>query len=139
MSQLESKRMLTVARDTLLAALPTVWAIYVYGSFARGDEWPSSDLDLAVLLPPGDKIEDPLELMSKVSEQIHRDVDIVDLRRVGNPLRREVLADGQTLYELDPGRVLAWEAAAMSEYARYREEIRDILEDFQRTGVGYHR
>lgn len=37
----------------------------------------------------------------------------------------------------DPSQVLAWEASAMSRYARHREEIRDILDDFKRTGVGY--
>jgi UTP:GlnB (protein PII) uridylyltransferase len=52
LSALEGKRLFEAARTTLLATLPNVWAIYVYGSFARGEEWPQSDLDLAVLLPP---------------------------------------------------------------------------------------
>lgn len=138
MSKTERERILAAARDALLAALPDVWAIYVFGSFARGEEWPQSDLDLAVLLPPARKIEDPLGIMSGVSARVHRDADIVDLRRAGDVLRREVLSDGQTLYVSEPDQVLAWEAGAMSRYARHREEIRDILEDFRRTGVGYH-
>lgn len=138
MRQTGSEQILTAARNVLLAALPEVWAIYVYGSFARGEEWPGSDLDLALLLPPGRKI-DKLDVMSQVSAQVHRDVDIVDLRRAGDVLRREVLAEGRTLYQSDPAQVLGWEAAAMSRYARYREEVRDILEDFRKTGVGYHR
>ena len=44
---------------------------------------------------------------------------------------------GRTLYVSEPDQVLGWEAEAMSRYARHREQIRDILEDFRRTGVGY--
>ena len=138
MSKIERERILAAARDGLLAALPDAWAIYVFGSFARGEEWPQSDLDLAVLLPPGQKIENLLDVISGVSMRAHRDVDIVDVRRAGDVLRREVLSDGQTLYVSRPNEVLAWEAGAMSRYARHREEIRGILEDFRRTGVGYH-
>ena len=139
MGDTERERILASARETLLAALPHAWAIYVFGSFAKGEEWPSSDLDLAVLLPPAQRIENLLEVMSGVSVRVNRDVDVIDLRRAGDVLRREVLAEGRTLYVSEPDQVLAWEAAAMSRYARHREEIRDILEDFRRTGVGYHR
>ena len=59
------------------------------------------------------------------------------LRRVGDVLRREVLENGRTLFESDPEKVLAWEASAMSRYAHYREEVRGILDDFRRTGIGY--
>jgi hypothetical protein len=48
-----------------------------------------------------------------------------------------VLAGGKTLFESNPEAVLAWEASAMSRYARHREEIRDILSQFERTGIGY--
>jgi uncharacterized protein len=137
MTNSERQAIFDAARDTVLAAVPDAWAVYVYGSFARGEEWPESDLDIAVLLPPNRHIPDLLELLSAVSERIHRNVDIVDLRRVGDVLRREVLESGRTLFESDPEKVLAWEASAMSRYAHYREEVRGILDDFRRTGIGY--
>ena len=138
MSQAERERILAAARETLISEFPDAWAIYVFGSYSRGEEWPASDLDLAILLPPAHRIENLLDVMSRLSARIHRDVDIVDLRRAGDVLRRQVLSGGRTLYVSEPNEVLAWEAAAMSRYARHREEIRDILEDFRRTGVGYH-
>lgn len=138
MSQPGRDQVLSVACATLLAALPDAWAIYVFGSFARGEEWPGSDLDLAVLLPPGRRIESLLDVIGSVSARVHREVDVVDLRRAGDVLRREVLMDGWTLYVSQPDQVLAWEAAAISRYAWHREEIRDLLEVFHRTGVGYH-
>jgi predicted nucleotidyltransferase len=130
---------LDAARDSLLAAFPQAWAIYVYGSFARGDDSPKSDIDLALLLPPNEKIEDLLGVIGDVSTRIHREVDLVDLRRVSDVLRREVLAEGKTLYISDRDHVLEWEGTAISRYQRYREEVGDLLEDFQKTGIGYSR
>ncbi len=138
MKPTERDDVLAAARDALRAALPDVWAIYVFGSFASGEEWPGSDLDLAVLLPPMRRIENLLEVVGAVSAKVHRDVDLIDLRRAGDVLRCEVLGAGRTLYVSAPEQVLTWEATAMSRYARHREEIRDILADFRRTGVGYH-
>lgn len=121
----------------MLAALPDVLTIYVHGSFARGESWPDSDLDIAVLLPPGRRIPDPLQLIGDLSQRVHREVDLVDLRQAGDVLRREVLDSGRSLFQSDPERVLAWEASAMTRYGHYRQEVRDILEDFRRTGIGY--
>jgi predicted nucleotidyltransferase len=137
MTQSEHEAIFDAARDAVLTALPEVWAVYVYGSFARGEDWPDSDLDIAVLLPPDQRIPDLLELIGDVAQRVHRDVDVVDLRRAGDVLRREVLESGRTLFASDSEKVLAWEASAMSRYAHYREEVRGILEDFRRTGIGY--
>jgi predicted nucleotidyltransferase len=137
MNETEREQIFTTARDALLAALPDAWAIYVYGSFARGEEWPQSDLDLAVLLPPERDISDLLQLVADVSARVGREVDVVNLRRVGDVLSCEVLDKGRAIYVSQPDSVLAWEALAMSRYARHREEIRGILGDFDRTGVGY--
>jgi uncharacterized protein len=127
------------ARDALLAAFPRAWAIYVYGSFARREESPKSDVDLALLLPPGETIGDLLSVISEISSRVHREVDLIDLRRVSDVLRREVLAEGQTLYVSQQDRVLEWEGAAISRYQRYREEVSDLLKDFQESGIGYQR
>jgi hypothetical protein len=32
---------------------------------------------------------------------------------------------------------LEWEGTAISRYQRYREEVSDLLKDFQKTGIGY--
>jgi len=133
----ERQRIFDAAREAILAVLPDAWAIYIHGSFARGDEWPTSDLDLAVLLPHDRNIPDRLQLAADVSRRVGREVDLIDLRRVGDVLRREILADGRAIHVSEPDKVLDWEASAMSRYARHREDIRDILEDFQRTGTGY--
>jgi predicted nucleotidyltransferase len=68
MNDSERQEIFDAARDVVLAAVPDAWAVYVYGSFARGEEWPESDLDIAVLLPPNRRIRDLLALLSAVSD-----------------------------------------------------------------------
>lgn len=68
MNEAERERLLDAACTALADALPQAWAVYVYGSFARGEERTDSDLDLAVLLPTGSTIPDKLSLMADVSD-----------------------------------------------------------------------
>lgn len=125
-------RMLSEVRDALSAALPEAWAIYVYGSFARGDEWPHSDLDIGVLLPPGRALLDRLELAERISRRIGRDVDLVDLRHAGLDLVREVLRDGIALEERSPADTLAWEAEQMTAYADFKPRRAALLSMYLR-------
>ena len=137
MSDIDRQHLLDTARNALLAAFPNAWSIYVYGSFARGDRSPQSDIDLALLLPPDGKIDDLLSIISNVSTRVHREVDLVDLRKVSDVLRHEILAEGRILHVSQPDRVLEWEGTAISRYQRYREEVSDLLKDLQSTGIGY--
>lgn len=137
MDQPNERATIAAVRNSLLEACPDTLAVYVFGSHARGDERPDSDLDIAILLPPGRRIPDKLALLAKLTERAGRRVDIVELASAGDVIRAEVLAEGRTIYERDPDQVLAWEATAMSRYAYYREEVADILEQFRRSGVAY--
>lgn len=124
-------------RKSVLDLLPDVWAIYLYGSAARADAWPGSDLDVAVLLPPDHAVEQPWQIAGQLAGELGREVDLVDLRQAGNVLCMQVLAEGVVLYNAEPGEVLAWEAGAMTRYGHYRHEIADLMADFRATGIGY--
>lgn len=132
MTESERERVFKAAREILLAAMPDAWAIYVYGSFARGDEWPNSDLDLAVLLPPGRQIPEKLALMGNVSRQVHRDVDLVNLRDAGLDLTRELLRDGKPLATPREADTLAWEAQRMTDYAEFNPRRAEIINAYLR-------
>ena len=38
--------------DAVLAVYPDTQAIYLFGSYGTAVEWPDSDVDIALLLPP---------------------------------------------------------------------------------------
>lgn len=118
------------ARSALVAALPDAWAIYAYGSYARGDNWPGSDVDLAVLLPPGIEILDKLTLLADISRAVGREVDIVSLREAGLDLVHEILRDGEQLLVRRVSDVLMWEAERMTDYALFNPRRAEIVERY---------
>jgi len=58
MQDSDRQRPFGVAREVIGRALPQAWAAYVYGSVARGDDWPDSDLDVAVLAWEAEQMSD---------------------------------------------------------------------------------
>jgi predicted nucleotidyltransferase len=124
--------------DSLVAALsarvPGLVAVYLFGSHARGDAGPGSDLDLAVLAMA--KL-DPVErwkLQEDLAAQAHQNVDLVDLRQASTVMRVQVLRDGRLLLDVRPSMRAAFEASAMSAYAHLNEERRGILDDIAARG-----
>lgn len=120
MTDAERETLLAIAGNELAVALPQAWAVYAYGSVARGDEWPGSDVDLAVLMPPGQRLPDRLGLMSRVAQRIGREVDLADLRCTGLDLAMEVIRDGRPLWVRQRDATLQWEVQQMSDYADFQ-------------------
>lgn len=124
------EQMLDKAARIIGAALPDAWAIYVYGSMARGDDTPGSDLDLAVLLPPGARIPDRLGLIADIAVAVGRDVDIVDLRKTNLDLIHALLREGRQLTVRKEDETLAWEAERMTDYGLFNPRRADIIERY---------
>lgn len=132
MTNLEQDSRLDRVRELLLADLPHVQAAYVYGSAARGDARPDSDLDLALLLAPGAQIPDRLGLMGRLSRAAQRDVSVVSLRHAGLDLIVEVLREGRLLFTRNEMLTLAWEAERMTDYADFKPRRAAIVEMYLR-------
>lgn len=69
--------------------------VYLFGSYARGDQRPTSDVDIA--LEPLDAL--PTGLVSRLREAIEEsdipyEVEIVDLSEVDDRFRARVLSEG---------------------------------------------
>jgi predicted nucleotidyltransferase len=101
------------------SGLPVV-AAYLFGSTARGEAGPASDVDVAVLF---DQAVNPTETLS-VAARLHsvlervapRGVQIVILNDASPLLRHRVLRDGLVLAGADDPRRVGFEAAALCEY-----------------------
>ncbi len=131
MPRMEPAVLETTAR-IIATTLPDVWAVYVYGSAARADDGPASDIDIAVLLPPRSAIPDKLGLMARIAAAAGRDVDIVDLRRANLDLIHAVLREGRALLIQDEDETLGWEAERMTDYALFNPRRADIIEQYMR-------
>jgi len=127
MNDVARTRILESALGALDTEFPDAWALYVFGSFARGDQRPDSDLDLAVLLPPQVDFRDKLALIARLSRQVGREVDLVNLRRASLDLVHELLREGKPLRIRRDSDVLGWEAEQMTEYADFNPRRAGIL------------
>lgn len=83
-------QLLRVTRDRILAAVQAVGGhdVRVFGSVARGDDEPGSDIDLLVTFPPQADIITLLTLEEVLSDLLTVEVDVVSARSNGPVLDR---------------------------------------------------
>lgn len=123
----------------LEAKLPDLVAVYLYGSSVQEQTHPESDLDLAVLTT------DPLDpvqrwtLQEDLAVQLHRAVDLLDLRAVSTVMQVQVVAHGEVVLDADPVARQRFEMQALAAYALLNEERRAILVDVYERGRVYGR
>src|SRR3970282_388461 len=100
-------------------AEPAAIAVYLFGSTARGDAGPASDVDVAVLFdepPPATLMGPGLSLAGRLEQQLGRPVDLIILNAASADLVHRVLRDGDLLVDRDPSRRIRFEVARRNEY-----------------------
>ncbi len=124
--------------DIILTHYPQTQAIYLFGSYQTDDEQPTSDVDIAILLPPRQaKAAGSLALSALRSEleaYLERDVDLINLRRVSTVLQKEVVAADRRIYCADAYAAAEFEMLTFSYYQKLNEERSNIIRDALTTG-----
>jgi len=115
--------------DPLVALLreriPGLSAVYLFGSGARAELRPDSDLDVAILLAPGADLSSVtrLELAADLASLAGRTVDLSVLGRpAGAILAKEAVTTGRRLWDDGTQAAAEFEMYALSAYARLRED-----------------
>ncbi|PSL03117.1 hypothetical protein CLV30_10829 [Haloactinopolyspora alba] len=71
----------------------------VFGSVARGDDTPQSDIDLLYVLRPDAKLGWAIEdLNDELDELFGRHVDLISKRYINRRLRASILAEARLMY-----------------------------------------
>jgi uncharacterized protein len=125
------------ATDLLRERLPGLSAVWLYGSHARGDARPDSDVDLAFLADAPSSRFELLALQGDLAAAIGTEVDLVDLWTADDVLRVQVIEHGHVVFERTPSERARFEMQAMSRYAYLNEERREILDDILGRGSIY--
>ncbi|HEY8432016.1 MAG TPA: nucleotidyltransferase domain-containing protein [Sandaracinaceae bacterium] len=103
---------------------PRVAAAWVFGSVARGDARPDSDLDIAVLLSGGQGPGDARALYALAAELERFSpsgrVDLVVLGPQGPVFRHRVLAEGVLVHDGDPEERHEFEERTFREYLDWK-------------------
>lgn len=118
-------------------SVPDLIALYRFGSQAKGTTRPNSDMDLAVLAADPISNLRRFELAQELATQLHRDVDLVDLRTASTVMRMQVISTGTCLDAPNEPTRREFEMYAYSDYARLNEERREILKRISTSGLVY--
>lgn len=126
---------------TILDYYPEVQGIYLFGSYGTEHEWPSSDVDLALLFPFPQSIE--LEMLSfspckfTLSDRLRREIDLVNIRRVSTVFQNEIINSARLISAPDPEAIREFEMIVLSAYQKLNQERKDILEEFLKSKRAY--
>ncbi len=125
----------------ILENYPDVQGIYVFGSHDTEDEWPDSDMDIGLLLPPQQAKETSLPALSScravLADSVQKDVDLVNLRQVSTVFQKEIIATGRLIHCGNPYAVDEFEMLVISYYQKLNHERRELLDAFVETGRAY--
>jgi len=77
--------------------IPDLIALYRFGSQAKGSARPESDVDLAVLAHHPIPALRLFELAQELAAQLHRNVDLLDLRSASTVMRMQVISTENAL------------------------------------------
>lgn len=106
-------------RQQLTPVPDGIVAVYLFGSVARGQAGPSSDVDVGVLYevtPPATLDGMGFDLAAELEGAVGRPVDLVVLNRASADLIHRVLRDGILVVERDRSRRIAFEVKSRNEY-----------------------
>jgi len=129
--------------QTVLTEYPDAQAIYLFGSWGTADEWPDSDLDMAVLLPHQQaKCVDFWKwnaLAARLNGIVHKQVDLINARQVSTVMRKEIILADRRIFCADEYAADEFEILTISYYQKLNEEHAGGLAEGLRSGRFYQR
>jgi predicted nucleotidyltransferase len=96
---LDTETVVKQKREEILqiAASHGARSVRVFGSLARGDARPDSDVDLLVKLDPGRSLLDIIAIKQDLEDLLGRNVDVVTEAAVSPYIRDQVLREAASL------------------------------------------
>jgi len=132
--------------DTIKALViehyPHVQGIYLFGSYLTEDEWPDSDVDLALLLPPVEAGQvrhlAMCECSLVLSRVLGKEVDLLNARTVSTVVQKEIITQGRLIYCANRYAVDEFEMLTISFYQKLNEERSEIISSALADGRFHH-
>lgn len=115
--------------DYIKQKVPELQMLYLFGSYAKGNQTEKSDLDLAFSC--GKKLNNlqRWELAEDIAAFIDCDVDLIDLMATSTVMAYQVVTTGKLLYSVN-NQEDWFVMTTMSMYQHLQEERRTIINDY---------
>lgn len=114
---------------------PDVLAVLLFGSTAREQEGPLSDVDICLVLVPGKGRLDQATLTLKRLEYLRRfDLDVQVFQQLPLYIRRRVLREGEVVLAKDADRLYDIAFRTAQAFEDFKHIYDDYLEQVARAG-----
>lgn len=127
--------------QSVLNVYPVTQAIYLFGSWGTPDEWPNSDVDMAVLLPAWQAKSVDYRAWNALAvclgEIVHKPVDLLNARRVSTVFQKEIVMADRRIYCADEYAADEFEMLTLSYYQKLNEERAGVLTEGLQSGHFY--
>ena len=119
-------------KNRLIAVLQQdsqIQAAVLFGSEASGLATSESDIDVAVLYKKKPDVLEIFQFKQHLSDEMHKDVDLVALNDASPILAMQVIKNGLPLYILDQKAYQSFEVRLITDYA----DLKKHLEPFEQN------
>ncbi|MGM0601032.1 MAG: type VII toxin-antitoxin system MntA family adenylyltransferase antitoxin [Candidatus Rifleibacteriota bacterium] len=76
----------------------------LYGSYANGKVHPQSDVDIAVLYDYPLNAPQKNDLLCKLGDKLHKEIDLTDLYNLNGTILQQILCKGRLVIEKQPSK-----------------------------------
>ncbi|MDA8234053.1 MAG: nucleotidyltransferase domain-containing protein [Clostridia bacterium] len=106
------------------------YAIFLFGSGAKGSMTPESDIDIAFLSDSQFTDYEIFMMAQELAAKLGREVDLIDLGKASTVFKAQVVGTGKIIYDGDINRRRVFQMRTLKEYAMLNEERQHILDKF---------
>ena len=132
-AEIDFEQCVKLIRDNI----SNVGVIYLFGSYAAGQQNSSSDVDLAFLTyTKVDNIQ-RWKLQERVASLLESDVDLVDLEKSSLVLQHQVISEGKPIFINKVSELEQYESKTSFLYLDLCELRQPIIENIQESGSFY--
>lgn len=98
--QLDKRKISAIIRQ-VLSGFKSVKKAWIFGSFARDTEGPSSDIDILIDVPPDEEFTlfDIAEIQESIQNKVRKKVDVVMVSAILPKIKERIYPDIKLIYE----------------------------------------
>ncbi|ETI90479.1 nucleotidyltransferase domain-containing protein [Clostridium butyricum] len=121
-----------INKSILLLKDFNIISVYLFGSAAKNELKPESDIDIAFLsFLDVDEYECFMKAQ-ELAEIFKRDVDLIDLKKASTVFKAQIIGTSSLIYCNDDVKRAYFEMRALKEYALLNEERAEIIKNIQK-------
>ncbi|WP_130891197.1 nucleotidyltransferase domain-containing protein [Fusobacterium sp. THCT13E1] len=105
--------------------------IYIFGSYAKGEQNNDSDVDIAFYSLIKHDSYDIFLLAQEISLQLGKEVDLIQINFSTTVFQKEVVENGILIYEKNKIQREKFENLVLKKYLKLNEERKEIIDNYE--------